>query len=561
MTRAIALFCGVLLIGPVVFAQNPLFIPPAIVGNQFQLDLNAGTTQFFPGNPTLTMGANGVLLGPTLVMEKNQQVTINVTNFMADHTSVHWHGLHLPAIADGGPHQIVQPGSTWSPTFTVKDKAMTAWYHPHLHHHTNEHVQKGLAGMIIIKDQIEAALPLPRTYGVDDIPLVVQTKGFDTNNQIIVETNVDSVRMVNGTLNPKVSVPAQVVRLRLLNGSSQRYYNFGFEGGKDFNMIASDGGLLDAPLNMTRLMLAPGERAEILVDFNNMQGQSIYLKSYASEFPNGIYGARRPGMGMGQVIQNYASNLLNGADFDIIRFDVGQPTANPVTSIPSALITNTPWDEALSANTRTVLFSMAPGASPVEGPYLVNNQTFDLTRIDFQVMQDDIEVWEITNMTPIGHPFHMHGFSFYVLEVNGGPPPAHMLGRKDVVHLPASQGTVKFVVKYEDYADSLTPFVFHCHMLFHEDGGMMGQYVVRPRPTSVEGPSVVGGIYPNPATNSLRLEMPISQETRFRIIDVMGREVSTGFILGNSTEVDISQLANGVYWLNLDELNYRFVKQ
>ena len=213
-----------------LFSQNALNIPPSISGSEINLELQTGTTQFLLGTATNTMGANGSLLGPTIILDKGQLVTMNVTNSLGEEATIHWHGMHVPAAADGGPHIVIPAGTTWSPSWTVMDVASTHWYHPHLHMNTNTQVQKGIAGMIIVRDAIEQGLNLPTTYGVDDFPIVVQSKAFDVNNQIIIESAMDVNVMVNGTIDPFLDAPAQMVRLRLLNGSSERSYNFGFTG-------------------------------------------------------------------------------------------------------------------------------------------------------------------------------------------------------------------------------------------------------------------------------------------------------------------------------------------
>lgn len=163
-------------------AQNPLYIPSTLSGNNIALNLNSGTHQFFPGINTATMGANGNILAPTLILDQGDMVNMQVTNNLSDTTTMHWHGMHVAPENDGGPNSLILPGSTWSPSFTVMDKASTYWYHPHLHHKTDKNISKGIAGMIIVRDSFEATLALPRTYGLDDFPIIIQTKGFDTNN-------------------------------------------------------------------------------------------------------------------------------------------------------------------------------------------------------------------------------------------------------------------------------------------------------------------------------------------------------------------------------------------
>lgn len=271
------LFGFLILVSSSAVGQNPLEIPDTLAGTNFQLSIKDSSRVLFPGFTTSTIGINGSYLGPTLIMNQGDFVQMNVENNLFDTTTLHWHGLHVPAQADGGPHIYILPGDTWTPSFEVKDMAGTYWYHPHLHMMTAKHVTKGAAGFIIVRDPVEAALTLPRTYGVDDIPLAIQTRAFDLQRQFIVESALDTHIFINGTSNPVKAVPANVIRLRLLNAATERSFNFGFSNNFPFTMIASDGGLLAAPVALTRLMLSPGERAEILVDLTSFQGQSVYL--------------------------------------------------------------------------------------------------------------------------------------------------------------------------------------------------------------------------------------------------------------------------------------------
>ncbi|MDP2175145.1 MAG: multicopper oxidase domain-containing protein [Bacteroidota bacterium] len=465
-----------------LYSQSALLIPDTLSGSVINLNLQKGTVQFFPGNSTQTMGANGNLLGPTIMLRKNQNVKMNVTNNINEATTIHWHGMHVAPENDGGPHVVIQNGQTWSPSFEVLDHASTHWYHPHLHEKTHDHVQMGIAGFIYVRDNEEAAINLPRTYGLDDIPLVVQTKAFDANNQIITaHTALDSILLVNGTLKPFWNAPAQIVRLRLLNGSSERVYNFGFNDNRTFHMIGSDGGLLTAPVSLTRLLLAPGERAEILVNLSADNSKSIRLMNYGSQIPNAHYGAAQPGMGPGQTIPNYTLNRLNGRDFTVLDINVGPATSNPVTTIPTSLISHNPLAESQANITRQLTFtSMAMGQGAINGPFVINGQHFDMDVINYRVPFENIEIWELRNQSPIAHPFHIHNVPFYILDINGNAPPAHLRGRKDVVLVPAGNSTVRFITKFEDFHNDTIPYMYHCHMLTHEDEGMMGQFVVLP---------------------------------------------------------------------------------
>ena len=543
-----------------VLAQNHVFIPPVQSGANFNLDLQIGQVQFLSGTITNTMGANGDLLGPTLILQKNDNIQIDVTNNLGEPTTLHWHGLHVAAENDGGPHTVINAGETWSPSFEVLDWAGTYWYHPHLHHKTNEHVQKGIAGFILVKDPVEAALDLPRNYGVDDFPLAIQTKAFDADNQIIIESALDVNLMVNGTLDAYLDAPGQVVRLRLLNGSSERSYLFGLSNGGNLHQIASDGGLLDQTNTTNRLWLSPGERAEVLVDLTGLEGQTVDLMSYGSELPSGNYGAAQPGMGAGQTIPNYTSNPLNGNDFVVISLNVQPPTATPITTIPTTLVAHTIWNEADANTTRNLTFSpVNMGPTAIQGPFLIDGQAFDMMVINQFVPFENIEIWTLTNNSPISHPFHIHDVQFYVLDINGNPPPAHQSGRKDVILVPSGGGVVRFITQFEDFYNDTLPYMYHCHMLTHEDDGMMGQFVVN-SPTGVgvsniESLNEFVSVYPNPAQHEIVVEAK-GNYGMLRLFDSSGRVVlSTEMVGFGLTKLDVSSIQEGVYYLKLSDLD------
>ncbi len=532
--------------------QNPLQIPPTLSGTEIELNLQPGSVQFYGGEATATMGANGDILGPTLILQQGDFVQFTVNNQLEDTTTLHWHGMHVSAENDGGPHTTIPPGTSWTPSFTILDKAATYWYHPHLHKKTDKHVSKGIAGLILVKDAEEAQLPLPRTYGVDDFPLVIQTKDFDANNQIVVHSNSDDVVMVNATLDPFLSVPAQVVRFRVLNGSSQRVFNLGLSNNQAFYQIASDGGLLAEPYETTRLRLGPGERAELLVDFSGMEGQVPYLKSYASELPNGFYGATYPGMGPGLQMTGYNPNPLNGSDFNILQFQVGAPTADPVTAIPASLVEVTPLSESDVNETRSLTFTPETfGPNQLNGQFLINNASFDLEVINATIPLNNVEIWELTNFSGIAHPFHIHDVQFYILTRDGVAPPVNEQGRKDVV-LVRPMETVRFITKFEDFADDVVPYMYHCHMLTHEDGGMMGQFVVvGPTATNEPGAETAVSVYPNPSKGWLRVELEadISPE-QVLVYDQLGREVAVS-MTKREQALEIEGLRNGIFYLYL----------
>lgn len=550
----------------ILFAQNPLAIPPTLTGTEINLNLQNGQIEFYNGFITNTIGYNHDILGPTLILEKGSEVTINVANNLDEPTTLHWHGMHVSAKNDGGPHTVIEAGEVWSPSFTVLDNAATYWYHPHLHERTEEQVTEGAAGFIIVKDDEETQLELPRTYGTDDFPIVIQSRAFDASKQFLASTASDDVLMINGTLDAYLDVPAQVVRLRLLNGSTERVYNLGFQNNLSFHQIATDGSLLNAPVQLTRLRLIPGERAEILLDVSSLEGQSVNLMSFGSELPNGIYGAANPSvMPMGSIA-GYSNNLLNGNDFNVLQLNVVASTANPITSIPAALITNTPYSEANSNATRSLLFQpeqMGP-VGMLNGPFVINGSSFELETINFEIPFNNTEIWELTNQTAIAHPFHIHDVQFYILDIDGNPPPANMQGKKDVVLVPPMFGTVRFITKFEDFADEDTPYMYHCHMLSHEDDGMMGQFVVFDNSTAVNelGEEIIS-IYPNPTSDIIKLSG--LKSSIIELYNTSGQLLERQVSVNDDEEFYLSKYAKGVYYISVlnssSNHTFKIVKQ
>jgi blue copper oxidase len=433
-------------IGKIDFS-NRLAIPPLApsqVDGQgrrvFELTAQAGTHDFDSRHSAATWGYNGSYLGPTLRANRGEQVLVNVRNELNESTTVHWHGMHLPAAQDGGPHQPIPPGALWSPTWTIKQPAATLWYHPHPMGETAKHVYRGLAGLFLIDDP-EATQALPHTYGVDDIPVIVQDKRFDKgslneNSPIFSSVGVlGGDIVVNGTYAPYLDVTSELVRLRVLNASSARPYEFAFADNRTFTVIGSDGGLLPAPAPLKRIQLAPGERAEIVV-------------------------AMRPGEST--VLQSH----LGRDHFDVLQLRAAT-TLTPSEKIPSQLSTVDRLDPATAVKTRT--FKLAGQE--------INGQNMEHGRIDLTIAKDSTEIWEVSNLDGERHDFHVHDVQFQILSVNGAPPPAHLSGWKDTVYVPEDT-RYRLIMRFADYADPLHAYMYHCHVLYHEDKGMMGQFTV-----------------------------------------------------------------------------------
>jgi FtsP/CotA-like multicopper oxidase with cupredoxin domain len=432
----------------------PLAVPPLAPSRVengvrvFELTAQEGRSSMVPQGETPTLGYDGAYLGPTLVAEKGEQVRVDVTNGLAEPTTVHWHGMHLPAAMDGGPYSPIAAGGTWQPAWTVDQPAATLWYHPHLHGRTQEQVDAGLAGMFLVRDDAEAALALPREYGVDDLPVIVQDRSFSSDGSFAggLGMQFDGVLgdtiLVNGTVAPYFDVTTERVRLRLLNGSSARMYDFAFADGREFSLIGTDGGLLEAPVTATDIPLSPGERAEVVVSME--PGERVVLRSQAPD----------PALNAGS------------AGFDVMELRAAASLADS-PDVPSRLASLPTADASSAAAERDFVMS----------GHDINDREMDLDRVDVVATVDTSEVWTVRNNNPLPHSFHVHDTQFRVLSVDGAPPPARLAGFKDTIALEHDR-EYRLLVRFDDYADPTTPYMYHCHLLWHEDQGMMGQFLV-----------------------------------------------------------------------------------
>ena len=461
----------------------PLAIPPEYHGRiengkrVFDLILKHGESEFFSGYKTPTIGINANYLGMVLRVRRGDRVTFNVKNRLNQTSTLHWHGVHLPAQMDGGPHQEIVAGATWQPEFTIRQPASTQWYHSHVHNYTGPQVYQGLAGLLYIDDENSLNHDIPKSYGVDDIPLVIQDRNFNRDGSFRYITNMHERMagihgghiLVNGVIRPKHVVSHKLTRLRILNGSNARIYNLRFSDNRSFMQIASDGGFLESPVSLTQLRLAPGERAEIIVEFD--QNDDVMLEHEALPVSN--FGA---GMSM-------MSMMMSGGNqsFRIMRFTSKNLSVDSST-IPMKLASIRRWEDSQANVIRQFELDMSMGMGMMSGMrgksgFTINNQSFDINRIDEIVRLNDTEVWEFTNKSPMPHPMHIHDIQFLILSRNGNFPDPNERGFKDTVLVNPNE-TVRLITKFENYADQQSPYMFHCHILEHEDQGMMGQFVV-----------------------------------------------------------------------------------
>lgn len=459
--------------------RNPLRLPEVdagrMIGDQrvFDLVLQAGGSAFLPGRSTPTVGINGSYLGPVIRAQRGDSVRFNVYNGLGEPSTLHWHGFNLPAAMDGGPHQVIQPGATWRPEFDIRQAASTQWYHSHMYHRTGIQVYHGLAGLFYVDDPEVDGLGLPRDYGSDDIPIILQDRTFNPDNSLRYSASMHDrmvgmmgqTMLVNGTTFPYLLLRQRLTRLRLLNGSNARIYNLEFDDRREFHQIATDGGLLERPVPMRNLILAPGERAEILVEF--VPGEDRLLNH--RPLPR-----RTTGGGMGMMGNMMA---MNDQPYSIMRFDARRVTGKALP-LPAQLVKPRNWSAAEAARSRQLRLEMGMGMAMMQGGGMrINGRSMDPGRIDFRVPLGDVEIWNIVNDSPMAHPLHIHDTQFRILDRDGTPPGEHELGLKDTV-LVYPRERVRVITRFETHADPNLPYMFHCHILEHEDAGMMGQFTV-----------------------------------------------------------------------------------
>lgn len=445
---------------------------------KFRLNVEHGEVEFFKGYKTSTLGYNGNYLGPTMKMKKGDQVSIEVNNHLAEDTTVHWHGMVLPAKMDGGPHQnIVQQGK-WISEFKVIQKASTLFYHSHAHGQTGQQVYRGLAGLLLIEDDESEQADLPSEYGVDDIPVVIQDRDFDQNGQFnyvgfMPERMVGKhgkTLLINGAYSPLLNAKSTRLRLRLVNASNARFYNLGFNDGRSFQVVASEGGLLEHPIALKRLEMGPGERYEILVDLSDRK--SVMLKSYR---------------GVGNTAHGPMGMMGMDNDMDVLLINAESAEKRPTTPVET-LTSHPDWmsmkpaDVSRQLELQMGMMGMMRGMmnrmGMSGGMMSINGDSFDIDHINFSVRKNQFEVWRIGNNSPMVHPFHIHNTQFKVLSRDGRPAKPYEQGFKDTVIVNQNE-TVQVLVPTGPYSDTQSPYMYHCHILEHEDGGMMGQFVVK----------------------------------------------------------------------------------
>lgn len=459
-------------------ANNKPLTYPALLDatevGKFELTVQSGSTNFTGMRDVPTIGFNGTYLGPTIRL-KNGAVAAKIKNTINEPVTVHWHGLLVPGDADGGPHLPIAPGGIWSPELPINQAPATTWYHTHIHERTAVQVHAGLAGAMQISDDLDDDRGLPTRYGVDDLMLVLQDRRFDEAGRMVYLENMMDVMhgftgdtmLVNGQIGRTAVVPKGVVRLRLLNGSNARTYTLKLSDGRGMHLIATDGGLLSKPVLLSQLQLASGERAEILVDFTEHGSVQLLSTDDPNQGPGGMMGRLR------QILEYFGRS-----EFTILEFAVDSRMPSSIQKIPDHLDGNLPELNAKGIVTRRFSLDIGMGfnmmGQGMMGKMTINDRSFDMDRIDHEAKLGSTERW-IIDSDVLAHPFHIHGAMFQVTKEDGAEPKPEHLGWKDTVLV---ENETELLVRFDHRANQNKPYMFHCHILEHEDAGMMGQFVV-----------------------------------------------------------------------------------
>ena len=528
-----------------ILAIPPLLEPDA-QGN-IQITIKQGSSIFIPGKKTSTWGYNGDLLGPALSLRKGQNVNINITNQLPEGTTVHWHGLEISGEQDGGPQAIIAPGANRKVNFTVDQPESTCWFHPHTHGKTGYQVAMGLAGLVLIKDEDSTKHGLPSSWGVDDIPVILQDKRLNDDGQIDYQLDVMSaavgwfgdIMLTNGATYPKHIAPKGWIRLRLLNGCNARSLNISTSDGRKMYVVASDGGLLAKPITLTELPILMGERFEVLIDASDgqtfdlvtlpveqmgmtiapfdrplpvlriettmspskgqlpaelammpaipalaglnrrqfhlmmdmrldMQGMMMLREKYGSQAMGsmGGHGAMMGNMeGHGAMMGG--GNMMNHGSMNhssMNHSSMGHGSMNHGNM--SGGMGNS--DNNCGA---------AAGELDIHNANTINGQAFSMEHSAFTAPINQQEIWVISGQGDMMlHPFHVHGTRFRILTENGKPVEPHRQGWKDIVKVEGDVSEV--LVEFKHPATAQHPYMAHCHLLEHEDTGMMMGFAV-----------------------------------------------------------------------------------
>jgi FtsP/CotA-like multicopper oxidase with cupredoxin domain len=432
-------------------SSPPVLVNASTVPHTVEVTITAEVKRLSlrPGTTTEVFAYNGTIPGPTLEMREGDHVIVHFHNKLPEQTTIHWHGLHVPITSDGSPFYPIQPGGQKDYVFTVpRGSAGTYWYHPHPHFRAGYQVAKGLVGAIIVRADDD---PLPT---MPDKLLVITDNRFTADGSVdisdpkSVQGSVDlengregNIVFVNGQVMPKLTIHSGEVQLwRIVNATAARVFRVAIPG-QTLTYVGSDGGLFEKPEEVKDIVIANSERAEVLVRGTGAPGSATVLQS----LPYDRY-----------MPQTRPEGWDTPLDLLSVQYSTAPPTIAP--AIPATLRRIEALDPAKSRATRVLVLSQG----------LINGKMMDMNRVDVSARLGDTEIWQLENVVGMDHPFHLHGFQFQVLDRNGVPEKQRRW--KDTVNVPKHE-SVRIIVRYDDNPGR---WMFHCHILDHEDHGMMG---------------------------------------------------------------------------------------
>lgn len=409
----------------------------------YELDARETEWEFVPGVKSQAWGYNGQVPGPVLEARVGDVLEVRLRNSLPEPTTIHWHGLRLPAAMDGTENvqKVIAPGETFTYRYFLPD-AGTFWYHPH----SNETVQleRGLYGALVVREDGEPQLDAERVLVLDDVAL-------DRNGQIrpaggMIERHdgrQGGTVLVNGRERPELAMAgSQIERWRIVNASSARYVRLSLDG-RPFRLLGTDGGLVTTPISLTEVLLAPADRVDIAVG-PFAEGEVI-----------AVDGLRYDQGSMARARQRTYATVRVG------------PVAPSTAAIPEKLRDIAPLVTGPVTATREIRLGFTVTTRGVD--FTVNHERHFR---DEPVRVGELQVWDIVNATLMDHPFHLHGFFFQVLEVNGEAPPH--LSWEDTINIPP-RGRVRIAWLPDDRPGE---WMYHCHILEHHASGMMAHFEV-----------------------------------------------------------------------------------
>ncbi|MGD2047404.1 MAG: multicopper oxidase family protein [Gemmatimonadota bacterium] len=476
--------------------RHPLSRPPTTSADGFTMTARQAAVDVGPGS-VQAYTINGTVPSPTIRTRQGERIRIDLVNQLSEPTIMHWHGLAVPQEADGHPRLAIDPGQTYSYDYPILNRAGTYWYHPHPHHRTAAQTYLGLGGFLIVADDEEDGYELPS--GDYELPLMLQDKrlggglslSYDVARHDLMHGLIGDTAVTNGVVDATVDVSRTRYRLRIANGCNARILNLGLSNGASMTVIGSDGGLVDAPTHVDRILLAPAERADVVVDFSGASpGERVMLRSFTFDVPGmmGMGGMGRGGGGRGGRggggrggrggrggMGMMGGDVQGATEMDFLEFVVqdARPEAGP--PLPARFAPVPDRGEPTGSTPRQTFTFTSSMMGPGGPMHAINGLQFEMLRVDARIPRMESQIWTFVNDSQLPHPVHAHAGQFRPISRTGGR--GRLMpwedGLKDtILILPGESVDVMARFYYEGL------YLLHCHNLEHEDMDMMINFEV-----------------------------------------------------------------------------------